>query len=210
MSFSPRATRYAAGGTRRFHVVLIDNYDSFTYNLLHALEELGAAVDVVRNDADTVGGIAAREPTHLVISPGPGTPERAGVSVPLIREMAGRIPILGVCLGHQAVAVAWGGRWIGAPTLVHGKTSLVRHAGRGLFEGIPDPFEAARYHSLVVDAATLPEDLEITAWVDEGGGRVIMAMRHRTLPVAGVQFHPESFMTPEGKKILGRFLEGRL
>ena len=191
-------------------LLLLDNYDSFTYNLLQYLEELGASVDVIRNDAATVDGIATRKPTHLVISPGPGTPERAGISVPLIRESAGRIPILGVCLGHQAMAVAWGGRWVGAPTLVHGKASPVRHTGRGIFAGIPDPFEAARYHSLTVDEATLPDCLEVTAWTGEGPGRVVMAMRHRSLPVAGVQFHPESFMTPDGKKILANFLEGRL
>ncbi len=197
-------------------VVLVDNYDSFTYNLLQYLEELGAAVEVVRNDADTVEGIAARGPTHLVISPGPGTPERAGISVPLIRDLAGRIPILGVCLGHQAMAVAWGGRWVHAPTLVHGKSSPIRHDGRGIFSGIPDPFEAARYHSLAVDGTTLPERLEVTAWTEEGGRvegggvRVIMGLRHKTLPVVGVQFHPESFMTPDGKGILANFLEGRL
>ncbi len=191
-------------------VVLVDNYDSFTYNLLQYLEELGASVDVIRNDAAPVEGIAARNPTHVVISPGPGTPERAGISIPLVRELSGKIPILGVCLGHQAMAVAWGGRWAQAPTLVHGKASPVRHCGTGIFGGIPDPFEAARYHSLAVDEATLPECLEVTAWTGEGAGRVVMGMRHKKLAAAGVQFHPESFMTPDGKKILSNFLEGRL
>lgn len=195
-------------GTPR--VVLVDNYDSFTYNLLQYLEELGASVEAVRNDAETVPGIAAKEPTHIVISPGPGTPERSGISIPLIRDIAGKVPILGVCLGHQAMAVAWGGRWVQAPRLVHGKSSLVRHGGGGIFSGIPDPFEAARYHSLAVDETTLPGCLEVTAWAEEGAERVIMGMRHKELPVAGVQFHPESFMTPEGKKILRNFLEGRV
>ncbi len=211
MSSLSRTTQHSALSTQHFRVVLIDNYDSFTYNLLQYLEELGASVDVVRNDAATGDGIAAKKPTHLVISPGPGTPERAGISIPLVRELAGKVPILGVCLGHQAIAVAFGGRWVHAPRLMHGKTSPVRHDGGGIFRSLPDPFEAARYHSLAVDEATLPDCLEVTAWAEEpSGARVIMGMRHKTLPVWGVQFHPESFMTPEGKKILANFLEGRL
>ena len=161
-------------------VLLIDNYDSFTYNLLQFLEELGAEVEVIRNDAIAVEAIARKAPDRILISQGPGTPEKAGISVELVNRMPGKIPILGVCLGHQAIAVAFGGRWIHAPSLVHGKTSLIRHEGRGVFAGLPDPFEAARYHSLVVDRATLPACLEETAWTaGPEGGRVIMGLRHK-------------------------------
>lgn len=191
-------------------VLLVDNYDSFTYNLLQYLEELGAIVEPVRNDALSVAEAAGRAPDRIVISPGPGTPERSGISVPLIRALAGRIPILGVCLGHQAIAVAFGGRWRGAPGLVHGKSTPVEHDGAGIFKGLSNPFEAARYHSLVVEEASLPDALRITAWSGEPGGRIVMGLAHRAWPLFGVQFHPESFLTPEreGKRLLANFLAG--
>jgi len=184
--------------------VVIDNYDSFTYNLVQALGALGADLRVVRNDEATPEEIAAWSPSRLLISPGPCTPSEAGISVAAIRHFAGKIPILGVCLGHQAMAVAFGGRVVRAGRLMHGKTSMIRHDGRGVFRGLSNPFEAMRYHSLLVDAASLPECLEVSAWSEQDE---LMGMRHRDLPVEGVQFHPESIMTPEGGTLLKNFLE---
>jgi len=186
-------------------LLMIDNYDSFTWNLVQYLGELGADVDVRRNDAVGLDEIAALRPDGIVISPGPRTPREAGVSVPLIARFAGTIPILGVCLGHQAIGAAFGGSIVRAPRIMHGKTSPIHHDGRGIFAGLPDPFDATRYHSLVIDPATLPPALERSAWTDEGE---IMGVRHRTLAVEGVQFHPESILTLEGKRLLGNFLAG--
>ena len=188
-------------------VLVLDNYDSFTYNLVQYLGELGARVDVVRNDVVTVDDIAAAAPTHLVISPGPGRPEDAGVTMEVIRTLGGKIPILGVCLGHQAIGAAFGGNVVRAPVPVHGKTSTIEHNSRGLFQGIDGPFVASRYHSLVVAEEGLPSVLEITARTKEEG--IIMGLRHRTLPIQGVQFHPESILTGEGRHLLRNFLEGR-
>jgi len=182
---------------------MIDNYDSFTYNLVQYLGELGADVDVRRNDAITLEEVAALRPDGVVVSPGPCTPHEAGISVPLIERFAGTIPILGVCLGHQAIGAAFGAAIVRAGRIMHGKTSPIHHDGRGLFRGVPDPFEATRYHSLVIDPATLPATLEPTAWTAE---REIMGVRHRTLLVEGVQFHPESILTVEGKRLLANFL----
>jgi anthranilate synthase component II len=187
-------------------VLMIDNYDSFTYNLVQYLAELGAEVMVRRNDAITLDEVAALAPDGVVVSPGPCTPREAGVSVPLIQRFAGQIPILGVCLGHQAIGAAFGGDIVRAPRIMHGKTSPIRHDGTGVFSGLPDPFAATRYHSLVIDPTTLPATLERTAWTDEGE---IMGVRHRTAFVEGVQFHPESILTIEGKRLLANFL-GRL
>jgi anthranilate synthase component 2 len=187
-------------------VLMIDNYDSFTYNLVQYLAELGAEVMVRRNDAITLDEVAALAPDGVVVSPGPCTPREAGVSVPLIQRFAGQIPILGVCLGHQAIGAAFGGHIVRAPRIMHGKTSPIRHDGTGVFSGLPDPFAATRYHSLVIDPTTLPATLERTAWTDEGE---IMGVRHRTAFVEGVQFHPESILTIEGKRLLANFL-GRL
>jgi anthranilate synthase component 2 len=184
-------------------LLMIDNYDSFTWNLVQYLGELGADVDVRRNDAVTLDEVAALRPDGIVVSPGPRTPREAGISVPLIERFAGTIPILGVCLGHQAIGAAFGGDIVRAPRIMHGKTSPIHHDARGLFAGLPDPFDATRYHSLVIDPATLPAVLERTAWTDEGE---IMAVRHRTLAVEGVQFHPESILTLEGKRLLANFL----
>ena len=184
-------------------VLVIDNYDSFTYNLVQYLGELGADVDVRRNDAITLEEVAALRPDGVVVSPGPCTPREAGISVPLIERFAGTIPILGVCLGHQAIGAAFGAAIVRAGRIMHGKTSPIHHDGRGLFRGVPDPFEATRYHSLVIDPATLPATLEPTAWTAE---REIMGVRHRTLLVEGVQFHPESILTVEGKRLLANFL----
>ena len=185
-------------------MLIIDNYDSFTYNLVQELGELGADPVVYRNDAIDVSGIIAEQPDALLISPGPGRPESAGISCAAIEALAGTMPILGVCLGHQAIGMVFGGHVIAAPTLMHGKTSSIRHAGVGVFAGLPDPFVATRYHSLIVDRATLPDVLEVTAWTDDG---VIMGVRHRELDVQGVQFHPESIFTPSGKDLLQRFLD---
>jgi anthranilate synthase component 2 len=183
-------------------VVLIDNYDSFTYNLVQYLGELGAEVLVHRHDAIDVAGIAALEPTHLVISPGPKTPDEAGISVEAIRALAGRMPIFGVCLGHQSIGQAFGGRIVRGREPVHGKTSQIHHDGRAVFSGIDNPMVATRYHSLVIDPGLAP-DLVRTAWCD---GDVVMGVRHRELAVEGVQFHPESILTGSGKAMLGNFL----
>ena len=185
-------------------VLVIDNYDSFTYNLVQYLGELGAVLRVVRNDAVTVADVDRLGVERIVISPGPGRPEQAGVTVELIRAYAPRVPILGVCLGHQAIGLAFGGAVVAAPALLHGKTSTVEHDGRGVFAGLTEPFPAGRYHSLAVDAASVPGALEVAATAREDG--TIMAVRHRTWPVHGVQFHPESVLTGEGRRILGNFL----
>jgi anthranilate synthase component 2/para-aminobenzoate synthetase component 2 len=188
-------------------VLLIDNYDSFTYNLVQALAAMGVECRVRRNDAVTVEEIEAARPSHVVVSPGPCTPKEAGVSCEAIRRLAGAVPILGVCLGHQCLGEVFGGRVVRARAPVHGKTSLVRHDGRTIFRGLPDPFEAARYHSLVIEPETLPAVLERTAWTEDG---TIMGVRHREhgAPVEGVQFHPESYMTGAGPLLLRNFLEG--
>ena len=184
-------------------LLMLDNYDSFTWNLVQYLGELGAAVRVVRNDAITLDGIEALAPTHIVISPGPCTPNEAGVSVPLVRRFAGRIPILGVCLGHQAIGQAFGARVIRAQRVMHGKLSSIVHDQRGVFEDVPSPFNATRYHSLAIERASLPPVLDVTATAEDGE---IMAVRHRELPVEGVQFHPEAILTEHGRKVLGNFL----
>ena len=187
-------------------VLLIDNYDSFTYNLVQYLGELGASVLVRRNDAITLEEAEALQPTHLVVSPGPGEPSQAGVSNLFIRYFAGKdVPVLGVCLGHQCVGAAYGGTVVRADRLMHGKVSQIYHDNKGLFRGLPNPFEATRYHSLIVREKGLPKDLEISAHTSEGE---IMGLRHRTLPVRGVQFHPESIMTKAGKQLLQNFLDG--
>ncbi len=188
-------------------LLLIDNYDSFTYNLVQAFLVLGAEVQVHRNDAIAVTDAMALEPSHLVISPGPGRPSDAGVSLEMIAAFAGRIPILGVCLGHQSIVQHFGGDIIGAGKLMHGKTSSVEHDGSGVFHGMPNPFVAGRYHSLAADREKVPESLIVTARTDDGE---IMGVRHRELDVAGVQFHPESVLTPDGPTLLGNFLEGHL
>jgi len=192
-------------------ILMIDNYDSFTYNLVQYLGELGAEVRVERNDAVTLADIEALAPERIVISPGPCTPNEAGISVPLIQAFAGRIPLLGVCLGHQSIGQAFGGRIVRAREVMHGKTSLIHHGGRGVFHGLPSPFEATRYHSLIIERTSLPECLEITAWTatDDGGIDEIMGVRHRELAVEGVQFHPESILTRHGHDLLRNFLEGR-
>ena len=186
-------------------VLVIDNYDSFTYNLVQYLGELGATLDVHRNDTLTLSDVEQMPIDRIVISPGPGRPEHAGITVDLIRAFAGRIPILGVCLGHQAIGLAFGGTVVAAPALVHGKTSTIEHDGEGVFAGLTDPFPAGRYHSLAVDRESLPEELIVAATASEDGA--IMALRHRTLPVHGVQFHPESVLTDAGHHILSNFLE---
>ncbi|MGH7895352.1 MAG: anthranilate synthase component II [Candidatus Binatia bacterium] len=187
----------------RSRLLMIDNYDSFTYNLVQYLGELGADVAVRRNDAIGLDEVAAMAPDAVVISPGPCTPREAGVSVSLIERFAGRMPILGVCLGHQAIGAAFGATIVRAGRIMHGKTSPIFHTGEGVFAGLPSPFDATRYHSLVIDPPTLPAELERTAWTAENE---IMGVRHRTLPVEGVQFHPESILTLEGKRLLGNFL----
>jgi anthranilate synthase component 2 len=184
-------------------VLLIDNYDSFTYNLAQYLGELGADVRVIRNDAIDTAGVAQLAPSHIVVSPGPCDPDKAGVSLAVIREFAGRIPILGVCLGHQAIGRAFGGRVVHAARVVHGKADRVSHDGRGVFEGMPERFLAGRYHSLAVERRSLPDCLEVSATTDDGE---IMGLRHRQLRVEGVQFHPESVLTEQGKTLLGNFL----
>jgi anthranilate synthase/aminodeoxychorismate synthase-like glutamine amidotransferase len=194
------------GPTMGSRVVLIDNYDSFVYNLVQELGELGAEPVVFRNDAVDMDGIRAAEPNAVVISPGPGRPESAGISMEVISTFAGVIPILGVCLGHQCLGEVYGGKTVSAPTLMHGKTSEIHHDGTGVFAGLPDPFTATRYHSLVIDPQSVPDVLEVTASTSDG---VVMGLRHRTLAVEGVQFHPESILTPCGPTLLGNFL-GRL
>lgn len=187
----------------RKRVLVIDNYDSFTYNLYQYLGELGAELLVYRNDALELSEVPRLDPDRIVISPGPGTPCDAGVTLPLIRRYAGVYPILGVCLGHQAVAEAFGGRVVRAAVLMHGKTSWIHHHGGGILRNLPNPFEAARYHSLIVERDSLPDCLEETAWTEDG---VVMGLAHRSLPVFGVQFHPESILTREGKTLLENFL----
>ncbi len=184
--------------------LMIDNYDSFTYNLVQYLGELGAELAVRRNDAIDVAGVRAMAPQAIVISPGPCTPKEAGVSVPLLRAMAGELPILGVCLGHQCIGEAFGGKVVRAGRLMHGKTSPIVHDGRNIFAGLPNPFDAMRYHSLLVDADSVPSSLEVSARTAEGE---VMGLRHRTLPVEGIQFHPESIGTPDGKRLLANFLK---
>ena len=186
-------------------LLMIDNYDSFTYNLVQYFAELGEDVVVHRNDEITVEQVAALNPQHIVISPGPCTPNEAGISVPLINSLAGKIPILGVCLGHQSIGQAFGGKIIHAKKLMHGKTSLIHHNNNSVFRGLSNPFTATRYHSLVIERETLPECLEITAWTDDGE---IMGVRHKTLAVEGVQFHPESILTEHGHDMLRNFLQG--
>jgi anthranilate synthase component 2 len=190
-------------------LLMIDNYDSFTYNLVQYLGELGQAVKVARNDALTVAGIRALKPSHIMISPGPGTPDDAGVSLDVLRELAGEIPVFGVCLGHQAIGQAFGGKVIRAKRIMHGKTSPIRHLGKGVFAGLPDRYQATRYHSLVVDKTTLPDCLEVTAWTENEDGTIeeIMGLRHREYPVEGVQFHPESILTQHGHDLLANFLD---
>ena len=184
-------------------LLVIDNYDSFTYNLVQYLGELGATLGVHRNDRITLAELTRLDPTAIVISPGPGTPAQAGISNAVIRACADRLPILGVCLGHQCIGEVFGGVVERAPVPVHGKTCLVRHDGRGVFAGLPDPFEATRYHSLVVRRTGLPDCLEVSAWTEDG---LIMGLRHREAPVEGVQFHPESILTVAGKALLQNFL----
>jgi anthranilate synthase/aminodeoxychorismate synthase-like glutamine amidotransferase len=190
-------------------VIVIDNYDSFTYNLVQRLGEIDSSVkiEVHRNDEITIEEIERRSPERLLVSPGPCTPTEAGVSVDCIRAFAGKIPILGVCLGHQSIGQAYGGSIVRAPELMHGKTDSIHHDNQGLFAGLPNPFIATRYHSLVIDPPTLPEDLVVSAWTDTGGSRQIMGVRHRDYKLEGWQFHPESFLTEPGIAMLTRFLE---
>lgn len=190
-------------------VLMIDNYDSFTYNVVQYLAELGAKVDTHRNDAITIEEIEAMAPSHIVISPGPCTPSEAGISLEVIRHFAGRVPILGVCLGHQAIGQVFGGEVVRAPQVMHGKTSKVRHLNTGVFTGLENPLEVTRYHSLVVDADSLPDCLEVIAWVDDDDVTpgLIMGLRHKTLDLEGVQFHPESILTRQGHELLATFLQ---
>ena len=190
-------------------LLMLDNYDSFTYNLVQYLQSLGAEVKVVRNDAMTVGQIEALAPERIVISPGPGTPDQAGVTLEMIERLGQHTPILGVCLGHQSIGQVYGGNVIRAKSIMHGKTSRIRHQGKGVFAGLPDAYEATRYHSLVVDRNTLPEALEITAWTEyeDGSFEEIMGLRHKEFLVEGVQFHPESILTEHGHALLKNFLE---
>ena len=185
-------------------LLMIDNYDSFTYNLVQYLGELGAEVRVFRNDALSVDEALALEPERVVISPGPCTPNEAGISLALVAACAGRVPVLGVCLGHQAIGQVFGGRVVRAPRVMHGKTSPIRHDGRTVFRGLPNPFLATRYHSLVVAREGMPSCLEVSAWTDDG---IVMGLRHRELPLEGVQFHPESILTSAGKQLLQNFLQ---
>ena len=191
-------------------LLMIDNYDSFTFNLVQYLQALGAEVRVERNDALTVDAIEKLAPERIVISPGPCTPNEAGVSLQLIERLGARVPILGVCLGHQSIGQAYGGDVVRAGRIMHGKTSRIRHEGKGVFAGLPDGYEATRYHSLVVDKRTLPDCLEVTAWTENEDGSIeeIMGLRHREFPVEGVQFHPESILTEHGHALLKNFLEG--
>lgn len=191
-------------------LLMIDNYDSFTFNLVQYFQQLGAQVQVVRNDAMSVEQIAALKPERIVISPGPGNPDQAGVSLAVIEQLGPQIPLLGVCLGHQAIGQVFGGHVIRAGRIMHGKTSAMRHHGRGVFAGLPDGYTATRYHSLVVDKDRLPDCLEITAWTenDDGSMEEVMGLRHKTLPIEGVQFHPESVLTEHGHALLKNFLDG--
>lgn len=191
------------GKTMSTRVLVIDNYDSFTYNLVQYLGELGAEPLVFRNDAIDIPGIIALDPQRILISPGPGTPDQAGISLDVIQRLGGKIPILGVCLGHQAIGQVLGGKVGRAPLLMHGKTSLVYHSGQSVLAGIANPFEATRYHSLIVERESIPDCLTVTAWTEDG---TVMAVRHREFEIDGVQFHPESVMTRPGKKILKNFL----
>ena len=186
-------------------LLMIDNYDSFTYNLVQYFGELKQEVVVHRNDEITLDEVAALKPRHIVISPGPCTPNEAGISVPLIQAFAGKVPILGVCLGHQSIGQAFGGRIVHAKQVMHGKTSALRHNSGSVFRKLPNPLQATRYHSLVIERASLPECLEITAWTDDGE---IMGIRHKTLPIEGVQFHPEAILTESGHALLANFLQG--
>ncbi len=189
-------------------VFVLDNYDSFTYNLVQYLGELGQQVEVRRNDQVTVAEVEALRPARIVISPGPCTPQEAGISIELIRRLAGKVPILGVCLGHQALGAAFGGRVVRAAHIMHGKTSEIEHDGRTIFRGLPSPFTATRYHSLVVAEQDLPQELEVSARARERDGtRVIMGLRHKRFPVEGVQFHPESVLTQRGKRLVENFLQ---
>ena len=191
-------------------LLMIDNYDSFTFNLVQYFQQLGAEVKVVRNDALTVDQIAALAPERIVISPGPGTPDEAGVSLRVIEQLGPRIPVLGVCLGHQSIGQVYGGHVIRAGNIMHGKTSPIRHEGKGVFAGLPDGYTATRYHSLVVDKDRLPDALEVTAWTENDDGSIeeVMGLRHREYPVEGVQFHPESILTEHGHALLKNFLDG--
>ena len=188
-------------------VFVLDNYDSFTYNLVQYFGELGAQLEVRRNDQITVSEVEAMQPERIVISPGPCTPQDAGISIDLIRHFAGKVPILGVCLGHQAIGAAFGGKVVRAPHLMHGKTSAVTHDNKTIFKGLPTPMTATRYHSLIVEQENLPEDLEVSAWtVEKDGTRTIMGLRHKKFAIEGVQFHPESVLTDTGKKLVENFL----
>ncbi|MEO7432726.1 MAG: aminodeoxychorismate/anthranilate synthase component II [Dokdonella sp.] len=193
-------------------LLMIDNYDSFTFNLVQYFGELGESVRVIRNDEMTLPALCALEPSAIVISPGPGTPNEAGVSMEIISRLGGVVPIFGVCLGHQAIGQVFGGKVIRAKQIMHGKTSLIHHDGRGVFRGLPDPFEATRYHSLVVEQASLPACLEVSAWTANRDGSLdeIMGLRHRSLNVEGVQFHPESILTQHGHDLLRNFLQSTL
>jgi anthranilate synthase/aminodeoxychorismate synthase-like glutamine amidotransferase len=192
-------------GTNAPQILLIDNYDSFTYNLYQYLGELGAETRVVRNDEISVDAVLEAPPDRIVISPGPGTPDQAGITLELIRRTAGKVPLLGVCLGHQALGQVFGGKVVRAAKLMHGKTSDIHHDGRTIFAGLPSTFTATRYHSLVVARESVPECLEVSAWTEDG---VVMGLRHRALPLEGVQFHPESILTSAGKQLLANFLKG--
>jgi anthranilate synthase/aminodeoxychorismate synthase-like glutamine amidotransferase len=188
-------------------VFILDNYDSFTYNLVQFFGELGADVEVRRNDQISIAELENLRPERITISPGPCTPQEAGISIDLIRHFTGKVPILGVCLGHQAIGAAFGGRVVRAPNLMHGKTSEITHDGKSIFRDLPTPMTATRYHSLIVEEGSLPADLEISAWADEkDGSRTIMGLRHKKFAVEGVQFHPESVLTAEGKNLLENFL----
>jgi anthranilate synthase/aminodeoxychorismate synthase-like glutamine amidotransferase len=189
-------------------VFILDNYDSFTYNLVQYLGELGAEVVVRRNDQLTVAEVEALHPDRILLSPGPCTPQEAGISIDIVRYFAGKLPLLGVCLGHQAIGAAFGGKIVRAPKLMHGKTSAVQHDGKTIFKDLASPMTATRYHSLIVEETNLPKDLEISAYATENGGsQVIMGLRHKRFPVEGVQFHPESVLTNEGKKLIANFLQ---
>ncbi|MEJ0010677.1 MAG: aminodeoxychorismate/anthranilate synthase component II [Alphaproteobacteria bacterium] len=186
------------------NILLIDNYDSFTYNLVHYFNELGAQVEVVRNDALRVDDVLGKKPSGIVLSPGPCTPDDAGICLPLIAALKGSIPLLGVCLGHQAIGQAYGGKVVRAAAVMHGKTSAITHSGEGIFKGLPNPFRATRYHSLIVERATLPKTLKVTAETDDG---IVMGLQHVSEPVFGVQFHPESIASEQGHALLKNFLD---